>query len=141
MRYLLTLGLLIIATPVLAQGSIRQTTPATFPTPASIQDWEPEGIALDRFPGTIRVVLRATTQHDVKMYIEYPRDCGSFGASGDPPVPNPPACPQRDTSAEISALIDQLIGLNLTTRNLWRRVMDNVCADFPSRFPGGCVVQ
>ena len=77
------------------------------------------------------------------LTFEYPRDCGSFGATvvDGKTVPNPSTCANLDTSAEVNALIAALNTANLSTRSLWRRVLDRIVADFPSRFPGGGTVQ
>lgn len=143
MRYLLVslLPCLLLPSLAAAQGSIRQSTPTTFATPSSISDWDPKSLHIE--PGAsaaIVVELVARNRPDVVLRFEYPRDCGSFGADGNG-QPNPPVCPNRDTSAEIDALITTLNTINLSTRSLWRRIFDNLCADFPSKFPGGCTVQ
>lgn len=125
-----------------ANGSISLGTPVTFSAPATISAYEPVELVIRRLPvATISVTIQSTTDPSRTLSFEYPRDCGSFGASGNPPVPNPPVCPNRDSSSEILALIDTLNTVNLSTRSLWRRVFDNLCADFPSKFPGGCTVQ
>lgn len=142
MRYLLTALLILIAAPVFAQGgAIGIGTPITFVAPATITGYDLDELSLHPGAGaSIRVVLVAKEQSGIKLTFEYPRDCGSFGANAQG-VPNPPTCPGRDTSAEIDSLLTALNTVNLTTRSLWRRIFDNLCADFPSRFPGGCTVQ
>lgn len=145
MRYLLcTLILLGAAIGASAQtGAIRQTTPTTFTAPSTIQDWDPKSLHIIPGPAAqILVEIVARNRPDVTLTFNYPTDCGSFGtdASGQP---NPPACPNRDTSAEIDALISTLNKLNFSGANqsLWQRVFNNICADFPGKFPGGCTVQ
>ena len=144
MRYLLTTLFLLTASPALAQGSIALGTPVTFPTPPSIAAYIPKSLMLE--PGAAARILVTLVSNDAnarELHFEYPRDCGSFGATtvDGKPVPNPPTCPNLDTSAEVNTLIGQLNTVNLSTRSLWRRLFDRLVADFPSRFPGGGTVQ
>lgn len=118
--------------------------PITFAAPAAITAYEP--VSLTIRPGAsaqIVIEIAPTTDPTKVLIFEYPRDCGSFGATvvDGKTVPNPPSCPNHDTSAEVNALIAALNTANLSTRALWRRVFDRVVADFPSRFPGGGTVQ
>lgn len=142
MRHLLTLSFILLAAPALAQGSITIGTPIVPATPPTIASYVPIGLTIR--PGaaaSIVVELAAANDPTKTLVFEYPRDCGSFGSSGVPPVPNPPVCPALDTSSEVDALITTLNTVNLSTRSLWRRVFDRLVADFPSRFPGGGTVQ
>lgn len=140
-RPLFGLLALLAAAPALAQdGQITLGTPVTFAAPAAITDYRPTSITLRKLPvAQILVEIVANSDASKVMTFEYPRDCGSFGSTDG--KPNPPTCPARDTSTEIAALIDTIVSLNLSVTNLWRRVFTNLCADFPSRFPGGCTVQ
>jgi len=133
---------LLIASTVNAQGLINIGTPITFTAPATITAYELVELILR--PGAnaqIIVVIASTNDLSQTLTFEYPRDCGSFGFSGNPQIPNPPVCPNRDSSSEVNSLITTLNTINLSTRSLWRRIFDNLCADFPSRFNGGCTVQ
>lgn len=142
MRTLLTLVCLLAPVTALAQDGIVVGTPITFSTPATITVWDIKSLLYE--PGDnarILVELVGRGRPDVVLTFEYPRDCGSFGSSGNPPVPNPPVCANLDTSSEVNDLITALNTANLGTRSLRRRTLDRLCADFPSRFPGGCTVQ
>lgn len=141
-RLLFVLILLFTAAPAFAQGAIANGTPETFPAPASITHWDPQFIGFWPGPNArIVVAVVARGRPDVVLTFEYPRDCGSFGATNG--VPNPPACPNRDTSAEVNAAITALNGANNSGVNprMWQRIFANICDDFPGKFPGGCTVQ
>lgn len=143
MRHLITFILLLVAAPAFAQGTIRQATPTTFAAPATIQDWDLKSITFEPGPSArIYVEIVAVGRPDVVLSFEYPRDCGSFGADAQG-VPNPPTCPARDTSAEVNTAIGVINSRNSSGANprLWQFLFGFICTDFPSRFPGGCVVQ
>ena len=144
MKFILALSFVMISSNVLAQGAVAIGTPIVPPTPATISSYNPQSLTIR--PGanaSITVELVASSDPTNVMSFEYPRDCGSFGSTivDNKVVPNPPTCPNLDTSAEVNTLIGNLNTANLTTRNLWRRVFDRLVADFPSRFPGGGTVQ
>lgn len=143
-RLSLVFTLLLVAVPTLAQGSIALGTPIVPATPPTISAYTPVELVIR--PGAnaqIVVTIVATTDPTKVLIFEYPRDCGSFGGTTTNGVftPNPPVCPNLDSSAEVDALITTLNTVNLSTRSLWRRVFDRLVADFPSRFPGGGTVQ
>lgn len=134
--------LLFMAAPALAQnGAIVVGTPITFATPATITHWDPQFVGF--WPGpNARIVIElvARGRPDVVLTFDYPRDCGSFGATDG--KPNPPTCPDRDTSAEVNAAILVLNAANNSGGNtrMYQKIFNNICADFPSRFLGGCTV-
>ena len=135
---------LLITSEVSGQGAVAIGTPIVPPTPPTINLYNPHSLTIR--PGanaSITVELVASSDPTNVMSFEYPRDCGSFGSTvvDGKVVPNGPTCPNHDSSVEVNALITALNTVNLSTRSLWRRVFDRVCADFPSKFPGGCTVQ
>lgn len=142
-RLLLLSAFTLVAAPALAQGgNIHLNAPITFAAPAAITDYDPVSILLQVEPAAdAKIVIKLQSRADASRTEEivYPRDCQSPGVDAEG-APLPPVCPSRDTAAEIRTLIGQLNTVNLSTRSLYRRVMDNLCADFPARFPG-CVVQ
>lgn len=141
-RCLLAALLLLSAAPALAQGgSIALTAPITFTPAPAITQYDFGALELrDKPTPRIYVELVASSDPSRVEVFTYPQDCGSPGADAEG-APLPPRCPARDEPAEIRALLLTLNGLNLQTRSLWRRIMDNLCADFPHRFPTGCEVK
>ena len=138
------LAILLTPSYVFAQGSIGLTTPITFIAPPSISAYNPQLLSIKPGPfAEITIELVASTDSTKVLSFVYPHDCGSFGSTivDGKNVPNPPVCANLDTSAEVNTLITGLNSANLSTRSLWRRVFDRVCADFPSKFPNGCTVQ
>lgn len=125
-----------------AQGLIQLGTPVTFPPPPTITHYGFKRFTLELDPGRIEVVLVSNDANKHILNFEYPRDCGAFGVDSEG-NPNPPVCPARDTSAEITALIGSLdtANLSLANLNLRRRIMGFLCTDFPSRLGGVCTVQ
>ena len=141
---LLTGLFLLVSSVAYAQGAVAIGTPIVSPTPPTINLYNPQSLTIR--PGTnasITVELVAANDSTNILTFEYPRDCGSFGSTvvDNVVIPNPPTCPNLDTSAEVNSLITTLNTVNLSTRSLWRRVFDRLVADFPSRFPGGGTVQ
>ena len=129
---------------VWAQGTISLSTPVTFAAPPAISAYQPVSLTIRPGPtAQIVIEIAPTTDLTKVLTFEYPRDCGSFGSTlvDGKQVPNPPTCANLDSSAEVNTLITALNTANLSTRSLWRRVLDRIVADFPSRFPGGGTVQ
>lgn len=114
----------LVLSPVsaVAQEAIVLTKPITTPARAS---YAPVRMELTKLPqARIEVVIRSNDGVDERfVYPCKPGDCTT------------------DTEPETAALLDALNTADLKTRNLWRRIMDRLVADFPSRFPGGATVQ
>ncbi len=144
MRYILFALSLFVPVVASAQGAITLGTPITAPAPPAIASYVPKALTLETGAAArIVITLVSNDANAREIHFEYPRDCGSFGATlvNGLQVPNPPTCPNLDTSAEVATLIGQLNTANLSTRSLWRRVFDRLVADFPARFNGGGTVQ
>lgn len=144
MKKILVIAFLFITNEASGQGAVAIGTPIVPPTPATISLYNPHSLTIKPGVSASIVIELVAANDDTKVLsFEYPRDCGSFGSTtvNGVTTPNPPTCPNHDTSAEVNSLITALNTVNLTTRSLWRRVFDRVCADFPSKFPGGCTVQ
>lgn len=134
MRHLLALGfLLIVSSTAAAQGAIA-ITPVVPASPPTIAGYNPGGLDLQFANGKIVLTLVAPSSSTQTQAVVWPDDCIALGQSA------PGSCATRDTAAEVQSLITTLNTTNLTTRSLWRRAMDLVCADFLARFPG-CTVQ
>lgn len=95
------------------------------PTPLpAINDWMPASLTLTTYPIiSIQIILvhPASGRTEVFLY--------------------PCALCQMDTDDEVKVMITTLNTANLSQRSLWRRIMDRLLIDFPTRFPQGAVVQ
>lgn len=132
------LGLILVPSISYAQanGSISLNTPQTFTAPPSISSYTPASLYIDRTPNPkIFVKIVSNDANAQVVTFTYPDDCQPI------PPSTTPVCSNLDTDAEVLTLIDALNTVNLSTRSLWRRVFDRLIADFPSKFPGGAVVQ
>lgn len=127
---LLVLLVLLLTGTASAQEAITLTTPIPSAVPARAS-YQPVKLDITVWPEPeIRVTIRA---NDGTMELFVFPCTGPLAGGG-------PTCP-TDTPAKTQALITALNTADLKTRNLWRRVFDRLCADFPARFPGGCTVQ
>lgn len=138
MKKLIPVGLILAPSLAFAQanGSISLNTPQTFTAPPSISSYTPSALHIDRTPQPkIYVRIVSNDANAQQLIFTYPDDCQPI------PPSITPVCSNLDTDSEVLALIDALNTVNLTTRSLWRRVFDRLVADFPSKFPGGAVVQ
>lgn len=115
-------GLLAVLVSV-PLASAQETITLTVPVArAALATYTPVSLTLDLGAPHIRVVIQGSD--GVTLVFEYP--CAS-------PCAN-------DTPARVTTLIGNLNTANLTTRSLWRRVMDRLILDFPTRFPGAATV-
>lgn len=129
MRVMLTILMvgLLLAPATFAQEAINLTVAKSTP---NVTTYAPKALTITLAPNpSIHVVITANGT-GIDEVFNYP--CSAVAGDVN-------AC-ATDTSAEVTTLITALNTANLTTRSLWRRVFDRLCADFPLRFVGGCTV-
>ena len=122
---------LLLSVPAFAQeAKVHLTTPITQPTTA-VSDYLPVSMLIQVRPTPAIVVRIQGTDGRIETF-NYP--C---------PVVTPPAVQvcTYDTDAEVLGLINALNTVNLSTRSLWRRVLDRLLLDFAPFFVGGATVQ
>lgn len=118
----LKLALLLSLIPVLLLGQERISLPQAMP---SVNAFNPGSLTISVEPD---VYIQVTLVH---------------AATGKPetffyPCSEPCAF---STPVQVQTMITSLNTANLSTRSLWRRIMDRLLLDFPTRFPSGATVQ